>query len=324
MTWMAGHAHQNSTKHRVALGSGVICFNADWRVYHIYTVYLTRCLSFWCKFPNRVDLTMAQSSAARTNLTSTSVVISSEVLGEGAFRIAYEGTFVGGNRNSQEAACKRFKDKYRVLENEFFSHDFQIADHAIQYAEEWNQFCVSGKEILVSRGTIFTKDGRKYLVEPLIRYFTKFTSNNGWIANEEDEGWSVLAMEAFSHFTYHRSGGQLIVCDIQGRYRYDKYSQKRCRFELTDPAICSRRRTFGPTDMGEKGIESFFANHVCNNFCHADGGKWQRPRDSVQWFPKSSQTSMLASRHAHLLRLNNRTTFNSGFTILLEEEDSDY
>ena len=102
------------------------------------------------------------------------------VLGEGAFRHAYAGTYIGGNRNNQEAVCKCFKHQYRALESEFFSSDFECADKAIQYAEDWNSVCANGKEILVTRGDVHTIGGRKYLVEPLIRNFTKFTSNNGW------------------------------------------------------------------------------------------------------------------------------------------------
>lgn len=169
------------------------------------------------------------------------------------------------------------------------------------------------------------KGGTKYLVEPLIRHFTKFTSNGGWIADESREGWPVLAMEAFCHYTYHRSGGNLIVCDLQGRHRHNRHNKKKSRFELTDPAICSRQRLYGPTDMGEKGIESFFANHVCNAYCHADGSRWQRPRAAREWFPASSATSMIASKHAHMLNLNNTTKFQLGFDTLMEEDtDSDY
>lgn len=277
-----------------------------------------------CSTINCDASTMAYSSAARTNLTSTDVSISSRQLGEGAFRIAYAGTYIGGNRNSQEAACKRFKTKYRTLESEFFAFDFKVADKAIEFAEDWNEFCDHDEEILMTRGTVMRRNGKKYLVEPLIRYFTKFTSNNGWIADEDDEGWRVLAMEAFSHFTYHRSGGSLIVCDLQGRHRYNRFNNKKSRFELTDPAICSRQRKYGPTDMGEKGIESFFANHVCNSFCHKNG-RWQRPRGARKWFPSSSQTSMMSSRHAHMLNLNNKIAFQPGFNVILEgDSDSDY
>jgi Alpha-kinase family len=140
-------------------------------------------------------------------------------------------------------------------------------DKAIEYAEQWNQFCEHGKEILITKGDVKqTSDGTMYLIEPFIRYFCKFTSNNGYINREA--GWEGQAMEAFTHYTYHKSGGSLIVCDLQGRYRLDTFKKNRCRFELTDPAVCSRTKKYGPTDLGEKGIESVFANHQCNQFCH--------------------------------------------------------
>ena len=133
---------------------------------------------------------MSSSSAARTNLTSRSVRIHrDESVGEGAFRIAYAGTYIGGNRNNQEAVAKRFKSQYSALESDFFNSDFEVADQAIRYAEEWNNFCADDEKISITRGDIHTIGGRKYLVEPLIRHFTKFTSNNGWIS--DDEGGTV-------------------------------------------------------------------------------------------------------------------------------------
>ena len=204
------------------------------------------------------------------------------------------------------------------MENEYFAKDFQIADVTIQVAEEWNKFCEQGKEILVSRGYIRSSNGGiKYLVEPLIRNFTKFTSNGGWIASEDEEGWAVLAMEAFSHFSYHYSGGQLMVSDLQGRCFYDRYNVNRCRFELSDPAICSRTRRYGPTDLGEKGIDSFFCNHNCNQFCQLH---WICPSSPQQWFPRTRGTSMVSSRMTSQLALTSRTTFR---LATMEESDSD-
>ncbi|KAL7553934.1 hypothetical protein ACHAWF_017291 [Thalassiosira exigua] len=264
---------------------------------------------------------MSNSSASRTNLTSDRVRLHrDEVIGEGAFRTAYAGTYIGGNRNSQEAVCKCFRGQYRMLESEFYKSDFQVADRAIRFAEDWNDICESDETILITRGDVHTIGGRKYLVEPLIRNFTKFTSNNGWISG--DEGWMGEAMEAFSHYTYHRSGGQLIVCDLQGRYRSNRYNRSKSRFELTDVAICSRRCSYGPTDLGEKGIDSFFDSHVCNQFCSVDQ-YWQRPRNTRQWFPQTSSTSMMRSSQAHLLNLNNRTTFRPGYAGILEEDSDD-
>mmetsp|Transcript_19896 Transcript_19896/g.41729 ORF Transcript_19896/g.41729 Transcript_19896/m.41729 type:complete len:132 (-) Transcript_19896:232-627(-) len=110
----------------------------------------------------------------------------------------------------------------------------------------------------------------------------------------------------------------------KGRYKYNKFNPSKSRFELTDVAICSRGRTYGPTDLGEKGIDSFFANHVCNRFCGVTGN-WQRPRHVKQWFPKSIGTSMMRSSDSHLLNLTNRSTFRPGFNGILEEDsDEDY
>jgi Alpha-kinase family len=262
------------------------------------------------------------ASAARTNLTSTGVRIDrTSCLGEGCFRLAYAGTFVGGNRNSQEAVCKCFKHQYRPMEDEYYDSDEMITDRAIEYANSWNQF--SAHEILVTQGSVFSIDGLKYMVEPLIRNFTKFTSNNGWIASEDEEGWCVLAMEAFSHYTYHKSGGQLVVCDLQGRYKANRFNRKKARFELTDPAICSRRRLYGPTDLGEKGIESFFVSHVCNHYCHVDGKRWARPRSPTKWFVAASATSMMSSIDARKLLLNHPARFNSRLEAFNEYDDSD-
>ena len=120
-------------------------------------------------------------SAARTNLSSQEVALNRrDVKGQGAFRIAYGGTYIGGNRNQQQAVCKCFKSQYQVLEAEFFRNDYKIADRAIEFCEEWNSFCESKKEIMMTKGTVMVIGGKRYMVEPLIRYYTKYTSNNGW------------------------------------------------------------------------------------------------------------------------------------------------
>jgi len=265
--------------------------------------------------------------AARTNLTSTSckVHVGREV-GSGTFRDVVEGTYIGGNRNNQAAACKSFKPKFHHLEEEYYAMDFKVADKAIQFANEWNEFCPTGKEILINKGDLQDYGGQRYLVEPFIRDFEKYTSNSGTIIKHQGQGRSAetWAMEAFSHFTYHRSGGSLLICDLQGRYKKAKFANQKSRFELTDLACCSRRRLFGPTDLAEKGIDSFFANHVCNAFCHqGQSGRWSRPRNPVQWFADSTGTSMLSSRESHKLELTNPTKFTATLGQLVEEEEEE-
>jgi len=207
---------------------------------------------------------------------------------------------------------------------EYFADDFKIADWAIHYAEYWNTFCVHDETILITKGHIISSgSGIQYLAEPVIKNFKKFTSNSGWIENSGC--WTTELMEAFSHYSYHISDGENLVCDLQGRYRDNRrYRSGKSRFELTDIAICSRARSFGPTDLGEKGIESFFANHQCNQFCHANGDQWEEPHYTRSWFPSnSSATSMFSSSDSHKLKSSNRTQFRLGGMGNIEEEDSD-
>ena len=245
---------------------------------------------------------MSYSSAARTNLSSQDVRISNYKLGEGAFRVCHEGIYVGGNRNGQYAACKRFKPEFRSMETEYFEKEFMIADTAIHYAEQWNDFCNPEDKILITKGhIIYSNSGIPYMAEPVIRDFKKFTSNSGWI--DESGDITTEIMEAFSHMTYHNSGGNHLVCDLQGRYR-NNYGKS--RFELTDVAICSVAREFGPADLGEKGIENFFANHQCNNFCFPH---WRRPNLARRGFPSQPGTSMFPAGDVRLMRPSPGTHF---------------
>ena len=91
-------------------------------------------------------------------------------------------------------------------------------------------------------------------------------------------------MQALSHFTYHVSGGQFVLCDLQGGV-YDK------GVVLTDPVILSRTRTYGVTDLGAKGISSFFSQHRCNEFCR---GHWTKPKDTTCYLDPQQGTSMAA------------------------------
>jgi hypothetical protein len=211
------------------------------------------------------------------------------------------------------------------MEDEFFDDDIRVTDKAISYANEWNTFCPKGKEILINKGDVEHHDGTLYLVEPLIPNYKKFTNNTGWI--DSSSGDAVLAMEAFSHYSYHSSGSCLLVCDLQGRYKKGHKRDRKpmkSRFELTDVAISSRHRGYGPTDMGEKGIESSFHHHHCNKFCHQD---WDRPDDPRNWFQQSSGTSMMSSALSDRLNLYSMATFKLGLDNILEEDEvseSDY
>ncbi len=302
---------------------------------------------------------MINSPPCRTNLWNSKLHdVDPEwdkLIGEGAFRTVYSGIYRGGGRNTQQAVCKIFKDeggkKKEYVDDsvakEWFEADKEVTRLCLAFADEWNQICQKGWEITVNRGDVkrmwfTTKDqitGEDYssfksvLVEPFIRDFCKYTSNNGYI-NRKHKHVQRLVLEAFSHFTYHLSSGTLLVCDLQG-HRRKAINGKTSRFELTDLAICSRSAAYGPTDLGEKGIDSFFANHKCNKFCsigHVNGidssssgnigsvfqgigfgpvepPAWIIPYHPKQWFPKRPSSTMLSSAMNEHLSLTSKVRF---------------
>eukprot|EP00438_Fugacium_kawagutii_P004900 Skav229213 [mRNA] locus=scaffold2439:90996:93075:+ [translate_table: standard] len=80
--------------------------------------------------------------------------------------------------------------------------------------------------------------------------YEKFTSNAGHIAKDSD-----LA-QAYSHFTWQATAGEIMVVDIQG-----------VENTLTDPQIHSLDDRFGRGNLSSKGMDAFFLHHRCNGIC---------------------------------------------------------
>jgi Mg-chelatase subunit ChlD len=106
--------------------------------------------------------------------------------------------------------------------------------------------------------------------------------------------------QAFSHFTYVRSKGQLMVVDLQGTLQVQSIVKSRKvlktkEFVFTDPAIHKRKRAMGHqflrqlnlgrTNRGREGMNDFWETHVCNDACRVFG---LRPREkySTGWQAK--------------------------------------
>lgn len=75
-------------------------------------------------------------------------------------------------------------------------------------------------------------------------------------------------------FTLHISlpAKKELVCDLQG-----VLSKISPLFELTDPVIHFRSRrqsVFGRTDLGRKGIDTFFSTHRCSSLCSMLNKRW--------------------------------------------------
>eukprot|EP00928_Gymnodinium_smaydae_P070449 TRINITY_DN5427_c0_g7_i1.p1 TRINITY_DN5427_c0_g7~~TRINITY_DN5427_c0_g7_i1.p1 ORF type:complete len:1364 (-),score=277.05 TRINITY_DN5427_c0_g7_i1:83-3754(-) len=103
-------------------------------------------------------------------------------------------------------------------------------------------------------------------------HFVKLNSNAGFVNEHEYKEHSAVA-QAFSHFTFDRSHGQLIVVDLQGVCGGEDGGGENIYFVLTDPQVHSRGsyERFGPGDLGDQGVQAFFRAHTCNEWCRRLG-----------------------------------------------------
>jgi hypothetical protein len=110
------------------------------------------------------------------------------------------------------------------------------------------------------------EDGYHFCAEAWLKgHFVKLNSNAGFV-NEIDYSEHSEIAQAFSHYTFDLSHGELLVVDLQGicgGEGSDLY------FLLTDPQVHSRGafERFGHGDLGDEGICAFFQKHRCGAYC---------------------------------------------------------
>jgi hypothetical protein len=212
---------------------------------------------------------------------------------EGGFRYVARGTYAAGERAGEACVCKWFKTGH-VFEDTFYAKDIQATNMALHIVREWNgrRFIEQVVKVNVPEvwmfGSICRSDfaNTRVLIEPFIDNYTKFNSNTGWA--DGSTPWPRL-MQALSHFSYHLTGGRYVFCDIQGGIYPNEVV-------LTDPVILSWDGSYGVTDLGPKGISSFFSGHVCNEFCKRD---WLVPHDRTRYFTPKRGSSMMLSGANH-------------------------
>ncbi|KAH9999706.1 kinase-like protein [Xylariaceae sp. FL0662B] len=246
-----------------------------------------------CVHGHRADAPSAgEFSSGRYNISSTASISQHALdnpFAEGAFRWVAKGTYTSGPRSGQACVDKWFKTG-AVFEADYFTLDIKAVDKALEIADIFNSLNIINKLVKfnVPAVWIFTESageraGQRILCEPFIQNYQKFNSNTGW--NDDSIAWGEV-MQALSHFSYHVSGGQFVLCDLQGGiYRHEVV--------LSDPVILSRNRDYGVTDLGPDGIRSFFSQHRCNDFCRSN---WTRPANPAQIFRPVPGTTMM--RHS--------------------------
>lgn len=209
---------------------------------------------------------------------------------EGSHKYVHKGTYTKGKRTGEQCVVKAFKSG-PVYSKVDFSEDLSCISKAREIAEAFNAVVNPCRRVTFNDAEVWVRESQEetkehLLVEPMISGdYHRFNSNTGFQKDHED------IMAALSHFSYHYTGGTAVLCDLQGGRYHDKYI-------LTDPVILSPTlNKYGPTDLGQAGIENFFSQHECNKICHDHGRQWSLPYNARQRF-KVVEGSTLAVRGA--------------------------
>ncbi|XP_065894435.1 alpha-protein kinase vwkA-like isoform X1 [Dysidea avara] len=181
---------------------------------------------------------------------------------EGEECLVYHGYDVTGKR-------KVVLKKYKREGQEFNSLDCYIRELKVRtivntYVQSFNddklkpstaiQVSVHPVEIIQCQGS-----QQVYMLESFLSGNIEKYNNNAGIASCKAEESDM--MQAFSHYSWVKSGKSLLICDLQGVKSYSIVI-------LTDPAIHSMTPgCYGFTDHDESGIKRFFKTHKCGQFC---------------------------------------------------------
>ncbi|EEC15469.1 elongation factor 2 kinase, putative [Ixodes scapularis] len=192
------------------------------------------------------------------------VKMEAQPFGRGAmrecFRLKKLSSFVPGQNWNH--ACNYVAKRYlEPTQRETYLEDVRLQMDAKLWAEEFNRHNPPKKVDIFQVSVIefVEREGRPlYHLEHFIEgSYTKYNSNSGFISSQDTR----LTPQAFSHFTFERSGHELLVVDVQGVG--DLY---------TDPQIhTAGGQDYGEGNLGVRGMALFFHTHRCNCVCKGLG-----------------------------------------------------
>ena len=210
-------------------------------------------------------------------------------IGEGKYKVVRKGTYANG-----EPAADKFLKTGVTFSSECFLDDVKNAEAALKYVAGFYDYIekethFKGRvSIKVNIPAVWKQSdglltGQNMLREPFINNFKKFNSNSG------ATDLTAPVAQALSHYSYHASDGNEILCDLQGGKVGETYV-------LSDVVLMSKTKKYGNTDLGVTGIENWMHCHRCNQFCSSQWKKWSGARRLI--IPTFSSSTTLETATA--------------------------
>nr|XP_033819325.1 eukaryotic elongation factor 2 kinase isoform X3 [Geotrypetes seraphini] len=188
------------------------------------------------------------------------IKMAAQPFGRGAMRECYRTKKLSNfSHKLQWKGASNYVAKHYIetVDRDVYFEDVRLQMEAKLWGEEYNRHKPPKQVDIVQMCIIEMKSRPGKPLFHLEHYiegkYIKYNSNSGFVRDDNIR----LTPQAFSHFTFERSGHQLIVVDIQGVG--DLY---------TDPQIHTDRGTdFGDGNLGVRGMALFFHSHACNRIC---------------------------------------------------------
>eukprot|EP00471_Norrisiella_sphaerica_P005668 CAMPEP_0184490202 /NCGR_PEP_ID=MMETSP0113_2-20130426/17293_1 /TAXON_ID=91329 /ORGANISM="Norrisiella sphaerica, Strain BC52" /LENGTH=369 /DNA_ID=CAMNT_0026873981 /DNA_START=143 /DNA_END=1252 /DNA_ORIENTATION=+ len=197
---------------------------------------------------------------------STQVAIETKSFAEGAFRRAHVAHLLWEQR-WKKIVCKFAKDK--TTPRSLYFKDIEAQVFATVWANKYNKYDPPKPVEFAACFVLELVDrpGRPVCGSEsfIAGQFMKYNNNVGAVCTGGPNDPKVVmdrkTGQAFSHFTFDASQGQILICDIQG-----------VDGTYTDPQIHTLNgKGFGSGNLGHTGIRAFLLRHKCNEVCKAVG-----------------------------------------------------